>query len=148
MKCIVVVFLLVFLCLVALPQSVNESFDFNSLEDTHWCGDKTSFIITEDKMLQLNAIAETGKKQLSIPCSVVDSAEWSFRCMTKFNPSSANYSRIWLVADNSNPAEVNNGIYIEVGGSKDNICLFALEEGVKKNIWKERKIGLISVLSI
>lgn len=133
MRCILVVFMLVVLCLVALPQGINESFNYDNLDGTSWKGDTPSFMISENNMLQLNAETLAGEKYVYSPCDVADSATWSFRVINEFNPSSANYTRVWLIADNNCPENVKNGIFIEIGGTKDNISLVALEAGVKKN---------------
>lgn len=121
------------LCIVANAQDFSEVFENEDFRKEIWIGDTSSFIMSSDHMLQLNADAAAGQKYIATSCDVIDKAEWTIRCLTQFNPSSSNFSRIWIVADHSNPTMVNNGLYIEVGGSKDNIALYQVTVGVKKN---------------
>lgn len=78
-----------------------------------------------------NTIADT--IMLSTPISLVmtDSITWSFLVDLKFNPTSDNIVRVYLVSDNANLKNVLNGYYIEMGQtSADNIKLFKVNAGV------------------
>lgn len=128
-----------FLLLLLLPVNVvgqfNESFsDHDFFNNPTWQGCTDRFIVNDDQMLQLNAPAEKGEAWLFTKCEVVEKAIWQFRLKMKFNPSSSNFSRIYLVADQADPNAITNALYVEVGGTSDDVCLYRLADGVKERI--------------
>lgn len=123
-----------FLLLILLPLNTvaqfNESFaDDDFFNNPAWQGDTDRFIINSDQWLQLNAPAEKGEAFLFTPCQVVDNATWQIHLKMDFNPSSSNLCRIYLMADAPLPAQIKTGIYVEVGQTADDICLYKIEKG-------------------
>ena len=133
MKCYIVLVLLMVLCFVAEAVGIKVKYDTKQPAQHTWLGDTAAFIISTDNQLQLNATAVADQKYVSTVCETINDAHWMFHLTTQFNPSSANYARVWLVADNANPNMVQNGICVEVGGADDNLTLYQVTTGVKKN---------------
>ncbi len=125
-------FFILLLCLpLNLLAQVNESFSDNNFTTApEWSGQVDKFIVNSDQELQLND-TEAGTSYLSTACNVVEEASWSFRIRMDFNPSSSNLARIYLISDNSLLSEANNAIYVELGSTDDNICLYNVKNGSK-----------------
>ena len=63
-----------------------------------------------------------------------DQKEWRIWTKQSFSPSSSNYARIYLTADNPDLTIAENGYYIQLGesGSNDALRLYKLENGTSK----------------
>ena len=61
--------------------------------------------------------------------AAIEMAAWSLDLVMDFNPSSANFTRIYLAADYPVPGQVQNALYLECGGSEDRISLWLMENG-------------------
>ena len=123
------VFLLFFCLVVAVThaQMTDNFSDGNFSSNPNWIGDTSDFIVNSSAELQLNA-AIAGESFLSVPISISlsDSIEWRFRIKQDFAPSSSNYSRIFLMADQSDPTLSLNGYFLQFGEalSNDAVQLF------------------------
>lgn len=113
-------FLLIFSLLVTTGKAqLSDSFtdgDFTS--NPQWQGDGANFIVNAAGTLQLNAPA-SGASCLAVPLmlSYSDTLEWRLNVRLDFAPSSANYCRIYLLADTSNPQSAVNGYFLQLGES-------------------------------
>lgn len=100
--------------------------DFSDGEIHHnptWLGDTTDFIVNDDQRLQLNAEAVTGEKFIYTHSEAIENAVWEFEVYLAFNPSSTNYTDIYLVADQPNHLSVS-GYFVRVGNTQDEISLY------------------------
>ncbi len=117
------VFLLFFCLVVAVAhaQTTDNFSDGNFTLNPSWIGDTADFIVNSSAELQLNA-AIAGESFLSVPISISlsDSIEWRFRVNQDFAPSSSNYSRIFLMADQSDPTLSLNGYFLQFGEALSN----------------------------
>ena len=66
----------------------------------------------------------------------LDNKEWRFLVKQSFSPSSSNYGRVFLSADNSNLTLVQNGYYLQFGEALalDAIRLFKMVNGISTQI--------------
>ena len=138
--------LLAFVSTAAFAQ-INESFndgDFNA--NPLWTGNSTHFVVNTSGELQLKAL-EAGESYLSTPSEAILNASWECRLRMSFNPSSANYARIYLSSDEADPNLMQNGLYVEVGSTKDNVCLYSMENGAKTKLI-EGLTGRVSLSSV
>ncbi len=106
--------------LISLCVSAQVFDDFNDgdLDFPPWLGDDSLFAINGGQ-LQLNAAtAKDAGLALSSPLTLP--AEWRFWIRNAFSPSTANFSRFYLMSDHQNLKGDLNGYYIQVGGSTGN----------------------------
>ena len=115
--------ILIFSLLVTLSKAqLNDSFtdgDFTS--NPHWEGDSSNFVVNSAAMLQLNAL-QAGNSTLAVPVTLDynDTLEWRIKVKMDFAPSSANYCRIYLLADTNNSHDSVSGYFLQLGESLSN----------------------------
>ncbi|OIQ37093.1 MAG: hypothetical protein BM555_01495 [Crocinitomix sp. MedPE-SWsnd] len=98
-----------------------EDGDFTS--NPTWSGQDANFMITAGE-LQLNAPAVTDTSYLSVPTTLIDNVTWDIYVRMEFNPSSSNYTRVYLVSDNADLKASLNGYFVMVGNTSDEISLY------------------------
>ncbi len=125
--------------LISIPSfcysQVNDVFsDGDFTNSPSWDGTTGKFTVNSDKMLQLAAPAEASEAWLFTRSTAVENAEWSFRIVLDLNPSSNNYTRVYLAADANVPADIRNTMYVEVGQTADDISLYSMVAGEKTKL--------------
>jgi hypothetical protein len=91
--------------------------------DPAWQGDTAIFSVLNGQ-LNLAAPAASGNGMIATRSTAVASAVWELKISLDFNPSSANYVRIYLVADQPEINDQLNGYYIEAGNTGDDVSLY------------------------
>ncbi len=120
----------IFFAFLFASVSAQVAEDFSDGDFTNnpaWNGDVAKFIVNANFELQSNGNPSAGDTlALTTSTTLIDSVEFLFRVKLDFNPSSANYTRIYLVSDNANLRTALNGYYIQLGetGSSDTIKIF------------------------
>jgi hypothetical protein len=114
-------------------QVIEEFSDGDFSNNPTWIGTTADFIVNSSQQLQLNnTIAATS--YLSTPHNLPDlnAKEWRIWVKQSFSPSSSNFGRVYLTADNSDLTLVQNGYYLQFGEANaiDAIRLFKLEAGI------------------
>jgi hypothetical protein len=120
-------FIIFFLLLSrTLFSQFSDNFsDGNYTENPNWFGQSEKFITSPEQQLRLFlSPQEAGTAFLSTTSESIDNATWEFFARLFFNPSSANFSRIYLVSNNSDLSGPLNGYFVLIGGSSDKISLF------------------------
>ena len=120
----------IFLLLVWQASYSQWSDDFSDGDfatNPSWIGNSADFII-ESTELKLNAPPVSASTYLSTSSDIIDEATWQFSLRMDFNPSSNNYTRVFIVADRSDLSGSVNGYFVEVGGSKDEINLYRKDD--------------------
>ncbi|MBK9636415.1 MAG: hypothetical protein IPO63_00805 [Bacteroidetes bacterium] len=90
-----------------------------------WIGDTSQFVVSGG-LLQLNSTG-SDTSFLSTPYSLVaDTMEWRVKVKMSFSPSTSNYARYYLLADNLNLEGPQQGYFLQFGesGSADAIVLY------------------------
>ncbi len=123
---------------VAFGQVTDNFTDGDFTQSPTWNGATGNFIVNAAKELQLNSLA-ADTSILSTPhllANFTGNKEWRIHVRQTFAPSSSNYGRVYLTADNSDLTLVQNGYYLQFGetGSTDAIRLFKLASGVSTQI--------------
>lgn len=124
----------VFLLLIwqaCFSQWNDDYSDGDFLTNPPWVGDVTNFII-ENNVLRLNAPAEAKKSYLSTHSDNINDASWQFSVRMDFNPSSSNYSKVYLVADNEDLAGPINGYFVKLGNTEDEVSLYR-QDGLEES---------------
>jgi hypothetical protein len=119
-------------------SQINEDFtDGDFINNPIWVGTNTDFIVNTLEQLQVNnTLGDTSYLTTPHSLTTLDNKEW--RCLIKqsFSPSSSNYGRVFLSADNSNLTLVQNGYYLQFGEALalDAIRLFKMVNGISTQI--------------
>ncbi|MBS2210101.1 lamin tail domain-containing protein [Carboxylicivirga mesophila] len=141
-------FFVLLLCLpFNLTAQLNESFSDNNFTTApQWIGDDDKFIVNSEQQLQLND-TDAGTAYLSTACNIVEEANWTFRVQMGFNPSSSNLARVYLISNNSQLIEASTAVFVELGNTADNICLYKVENG-EKELLVEGLAGRLSLSGV
>jgi hypothetical protein len=117
----------IFLLLLVWHTSFSQWTDNFSDEDftinPPWIGNTADFSI-EDSVLRLLAPAVSSTSYLSTSSENVNDASWQFSLRLDFNPSSSNYTKVYLVSSKSNLTESLNGYFVKIGNTADEISLY------------------------
>ena len=128
-------FLVLALCFHAQVTDNFSDGDFS--QNPAWQGSSADFIVNAASELQLNSLV-AGTSQLSTPHLLgnLNNKEWQIKVRESFSPSSSNFGKVFLTADNADMNLVQNGYYLLFGeaGSTDAIRLFNLTNGVSTQI--------------
>lgn len=121
-----------------VQSQINENFgDGDFTNNPTWTGTTNDFIVNSSFQLQTN-LSVVATSYLSTPHNLSDlsNSEWRIWTRLSFSPSSSNFARIYLSADNANLTQVQNGLYIQLGeaGSTDAVRLFKLVNGAATQI--------------
>lgn len=129
-------FLLLFLCIgqQVVAQFTDNFSDDNFTENPTWNGETDKFIVNVESQLQLFAPAVTDDAYLSTESGAIENASWEFFVRLNFNPSSSNYTRVYLTSDNENLKGALNGYFVYIGGTADKISLFRQTGTVRTEI--------------
>lgn len=107
----------------SIAQFVDNFSDGDFTNDPVWSGEGTKFTIYNNQ-LRLQAPAVTDDAYLSTPSASINQAEWRFTLKLDFNPSSSNYSRIYLTSDQLDLKGSLNGYFVLVGDTPDEVSLY------------------------
>lgn len=122
------ILLLLTLFSVKAKAQWNDNFsDGNLNSNPKWNGDTVKFTVNTAAQLQLNAVATTSSAYLSTPSSIGYNASWTFLVKMDFNPSSSNYAKVFLMADQSDLTASLNGYFLKIGCTDDKLSLFRKE---------------------
>lgn len=124
--------ILIFLAILpfSIVAQIHDTFeDGNFSQSPAWTGTVDKFIIDAGYRLQLNAPAEASSAWLFTQNTAIEEAAWNFDLILEFNPSSSNYAKIWIAADNADPLQIKNGIALSVGAADDAFVLQQTTDG-------------------
>jgi|DewCreStandDraft_4_1066084.scaffolds.fasta_scaffold18813_3 hypothetical protein len=127
MKCIIfVVLLFPFLSF----SQVNDDFSDGDFTDNPvWTGNDTSFIIDNYQLRSYGPQAAANIIYLSTENHLINNTEWSFLIDLKFNPTSTNFVRVYLVSNKSDITSSDSAYYIEIGQTNQDYIKFFKKSG-------------------
>lgn len=114
-------------------QTISWSDDFSDGDFTHnptWSGTADNFIINKDKQLQSNAPGAS-RSYLSTSSEVFENGVWEFWVRINYNPTSQNYSMVYIISDRVDVSGEVNGYYVQIGNTAKEISLYR-QEGSKR----------------
>ena len=88
-----------------------------------WQGDGSRFTVTDNR-LRLLAPAVAGNSSLATPSQALHEATWEFTLQMDFVPSSTNYAKVYIAADQPSALGEVNGYFIKVGHSTREVSLY------------------------
>ncbi len=113
---------------------INENFDDGDFTNNpQWTGDDSVFTTVQvlgNYQLRSNKTIPNTSFYLSTPSSLVNDCQWEFFVQLQFNTSGVNYVDVYLTSDSSNLfASGNNGYFVRIGSTQDDICLYKKSTG-------------------
>ncbi|MEI6554787.1 MAG: lamin tail domain-containing protein [Paludibacter sp.] len=125
-----VLIIMIFLPFFCFGQ-VNESFlDGNFINNPIWTGTTANFTVNNGLQLQSQATT-TSTSYLFTPSEAFDDAVWECWVKINYNPSSANYSAVYIASDKNDLTSGCYGYFVKIGDTQDDVSLW-LQEGTKK----------------
>lgn len=107
-----------------LFAQVSDSFaDGNFTNNPTWIGTAAHFTASSGR-LRLQAPEEAAEAYLATPSQALADASWEFSVWLGFDPSSANYARVYLASSTANLGGALQGYYVMVGNTDDEISLY------------------------
>ena len=91
--------LLVLSPILVFAQISDDFSDGNFNQNPQWVGNQDKFIVNDDLRLQL-IDSDAGSAVLTTANNFATNCEWRLWVKLSFSPSSNNYARIYLTADN------------------------------------------------
>ena len=118
--------------LTGFAQLTDDFNDGDFTSNPTWSGDVGLFTASSGELNSQSPGA--ANYYLSTPSALVTDAQWEFYLDIQFNTSGANFVDVYLMADNNDLTLVNNGYFVRVGGTPDEIVLYKKVSGVETAI--------------
>ena len=127
---------IIFLLHVLVPCCIFAQFSDNfndgrfqailpATRSVEWSGDGEKFMVNADFRLQLNASTTGSPAQLKTVSTLSANAYWEWWMKLDFNPTTANYVKVFLCSDASDLTGDLNGLFIRAGYTNKNLCLIS-----------------------
>ena len=122
-----------FISFNATAQIVDDFSDGNFTNNPVWQASSDSdWIINTSSQLQSNRQVPNSSFWLTTPQTLADSVQWEIDVYLNANPSSLNYTDIYLISSHPDPNDSGlSGYFIRLGGSDDEISLYRKDAGHK-----------------
>lgn len=117
-------FILLLLTSILKAQFSDNFNDGDFTSNPQWNGDTGRFVVNSSNELRLLAPSQTDTSVLYTKSSSINNAAWEFKLKLDFNPSSANYACVYLVADQADLKGNINGYFVKVGNTADEVSLY------------------------
>ncbi len=121
------------LFLFYIPAEAQLSENFNDADFTNnptWVGGTQDFLVNASMQLQSNNTVASSAFYISTANTLATDAEWNFYVQIAFNPSSANYIDVYLVASASDLSlSTTTGYLVRIGNTNDEISLYRKDNG-------------------
>ncbi|MDB4107184.1 lamin tail domain-containing protein [Bacteroidia bacterium] len=126
--------LTLFILSISKAQVSDDFSDGNFTANPDWGGDADKFTLDNGE-LRSNSNMVSDVFYLSTQSTLAKGdLEWRFRINLKLSTSGANYTDVYLMADNENLEKVLNGYFIRVGNTKDEISLYKVLGGTQTQL--------------
>jgi hypothetical protein len=112
--------------LVGFSQFTDDFSDGNFTNNPSWLGDTAQFEINTLNQLHLNDTISNATYLTSESKAIINGI-WEFSVKMSFSPSTSNYSRVYLISDNTDITSSLKGMYVRVGGESgtvDDVSLY------------------------
>lgn len=138
MKYISILFLIFWISNTSFSQTLQDDFsDGDFTTNPTWSGDDAEFIVNVANELQSNNLGVSATSELSTAAAIQDSTFWEFYVRMDFNPSTSNYTRVYLQSDEATLSNTSDGYYLQIGasGSSDSIEIYRVDGGSATKIF-------------
>ena len=124
-KVILLIYIICFANLFTKAQLTESFTDGDITTSPAWGGGLTDFTVNPAFQLQSNNSIVNSTYFLSTASTLATTAQWEFYHQISFNPSSANYTDVFLTASASDlTATTTNGYFVRIGNTADEIALY------------------------
>jgi hypothetical protein len=123
--------------LISSKAQLNENFnDGDFTNDPAWAASSTDFTINSSLQLQSASNVPNSIFYITTPNSLATAVEWELYIRLAFNPSSANYVDVYLIASSADlTSNTTTGYFVRIGNTDDEISLYRQDSnGVIKKI--------------
>ena len=123
----ITLFSLLLVSKICFSQVVENFDDGNFSQNPTWNGNTESFLINADRQLQSNGQKLASQTiYLSTKNNLCLNTSWEFFVQLNFDPTSTNFTRIYLVSDEANLTGSLKGYFVQIGetGAKDAFHLY------------------------
>ena len=111
---------------LSLGQVSEDFSDGNINSNPVWSGDTEKFTVTSGELNSASNIA-SDEFYISTPSTSVE--EWEMTVDMKFSTSSANYTDVYLMSDVQDLNTPNNGYFVRIGNTDDEVSLYKISAG-------------------
>jgi hypothetical protein len=108
---------------IVLAQFTDNFSDGDFTNNPTWSGDEANFSV-QNQILRLTAPAVADQMYLSTANEAIENAQWEFWVQLTFNPSSTNYTNVYLVSNQANLKGSLNGYFVRIGNTSDEVSLY------------------------
>lgn len=134
-KVILLIYIICFANLFTNAQLTESFTDGDITTNPAWGGGLADFTVNPAFQLQSNNSIVNSTYYLSTPSTLATTAQWEFYHQITFNPSSANYTDVFLTASASDlTATTTNGYFVRIGNTADEIALYRKDGAVVTKI--------------
>lgn len=113
----------------ALAQFTDDFSDGEFVSAPSWSGDTDKFVIVGNQLRSNHSPTSNETYYLSTASTVIYDASWEFYIELDLSTSGLNYVDMFLVADMTDLANAQNGYFVRVGDTADEIVLYKLSNG-------------------
>lgn len=122
--------LMAILPLNAICQVKDDFSDGDFSNSPIWVADNAANWTVSAGQLRSNSLNPSSTFYITTPSSTATIAQWNFLIQLQFNTSGANYVDVYLTSEQQNlTSPTNNGYFIRIGGTGDEIGLWKLVAG-------------------
>lgn len=134
-KVILLIYIICFANLFTKAQLTESFTDGDITTNPAWGGGLADFTVNPAFQLQSNNSIVNSTYYLSTASTLATTAQWEFYHQISFNPSSANYTDVFLTASASDlTATTTNGYFVRIGNTADEIALYRKDGAVVTKI--------------
>jgi hypothetical protein len=111
-------------------QVIDNFTDGDFSQNPIWSGDVANYVVSGDS-LRSNSSTLNDTLYLSTPSAIALQGQWEIYVRLNFSTSSTNYVDVYLMSDISNLRQTQNGYFVRLGNTSDDICLYKVVNGTK-----------------
>lgn len=119
-------------CGISYAQLSDGFSDGDFTNNPIWTGNDTAFIVDNAQLRSNNN--DPANYYLSTPSTKATAAQWEFFVNLKFSTSGSNYVCVFLMSDNADLTIAQNGYFVKIGDTDDEISLYKIVGGTSTMI--------------
>lgn len=136
-------FIVLFFSVISFSQWSDDFTDGDFTANPTWSGQNANFDIDVSNRLHLNAPAVSDTSYLSLTSDVIENATWEFLVDLDFNPSSSNYTNVYLTSNQADLKGSLNGYFVKIGNTNDEVSLYR-QDGLSTTLIIDGVDGTVS----
>lgn len=131
MKKIVLLFFFFIIAFVTSAQVEDTFADDDFTANPAWTSEPATNWIVVNSRLRSNVSTANTSFSIITPSATAVEAQWEFYVNLAFNTSGVNYADVYLISEQADLlSATNNGYFVRIGGTPDEISLYKLTNGV------------------